>query len=209
MWTEEDRRQLAEIFREDDRLRAEREAEARQSAAPPREPVVVRKEYSDALLVAPAADEGEKDWSGWENWLRGHQMIERELICEAVGEVVSEVLDDMRVEFDAACAKVRDEAKILFEMQAERGAQIAEMNRQAAAAECDKLRIELRAFLTQQVERSAFVGEIRTGVAELERQRAESVLVERDARIERLEIQVRALANYLSLSGLNPPKEVG
>jgi hypothetical protein len=201
MWTEEDRRHLADLYREDDRLRAEREEEARQSAAPPQESVV-RKEYSDALLVVtPAADEGEKDWSGWENWMAAHKQNERELIMETVAEV----LNEMQASFDAACAKVRDEAKILFEMQAEKGAQIAEVNKQAAAVECDKLRIEIRAFFAQQAERSVYVGEVRKQVAELERTRAESALAERDARIERLEVQMRMLCSYLSINGYNPP----
>src|SRR6516165_5918944 len=101
MWTEEDRRNLAALYREDDRLRAEREEEARQSAALPQAPVV-RKEYSDALVVTSSADEGEKDFSGWENWMRAHKQIERELILETVAEV----LNEMQASFDAACDKV-------------------------------------------------------------------------------------------------------
>jgi len=62
----------------------------------------------DNALQAPAAGtditassmaEGEQyDWSGWEKWLRGHIMNERQVMAYAIGQVVAETSKEMREE---------------------------------------------------------------------------------------------------------------
>jgi hypothetical protein len=38
----------------------------------------------------------EPDWSGWENWLRGHLNMDREVMIEAFGEALGTVGDELR-----------------------------------------------------------------------------------------------------------------
>ena len=116
MVTDEERRQLAELFREDDRLRAEHvdwTARRNPGASPS-----MRKSGDEAVLyrtieqTAPQpATEPQPDWSQWEAWMAGHLNIlrnefrglldnERELIAKAIGEVTMTLFKRERAAFD-------------------------------------------------------------------------------------------------------------
>lgn len=141
MMTRDERRVMEELFREDDRLRAENELRMAQrkserdmvKTAEGRDRVVERKgdeslvyRRMDNALQAPAGTgvaEGEQDpWAAWNRWVRGHILAERSVIAQALGEVVAEVLKDVRderarelVERDVKIARLEGmAAEVLF-----------------------------------------------------------------------------------------------
>src|SRR5215468_4184436 len=110
------RRQLADVFREDDRLRAERKADDRLRADQPStrnsepagapymqrnggEAVLYRSYDGHAPAPAPAADDPWKDWNAW---VKGHLLNERQVVAYAIGEVVADTRKEVRAEFEAA-----------------------------------------------------------------------------------------------------------
>src|SRR4029077_5318305 len=50
----------------------------------------------------------EPDWSGWENWLRGHLDIEREIMIEAFGEALGVTCQELRDRISALELKLAE-----------------------------------------------------------------------------------------------------
>jgi hypothetical protein len=198
-----DREHMRQLFREDDRLRAEREEEARQSAAPP--PTrTVHKDFTSINVLAPAARATEeKDWSGWQRWLDGN-------IKAATTQLTDEMLDTMA----AAIAALRREreneinrraAPLETESRELKNALTAAADRVAAV---EKAHAELRDRRTRdevQARYSDHVVEIRKQLAsthvELANKHIEAALAERDARIKQLETKMAMLVQFLGMSG--------
>src|SRR5262249_1506251 len=110
--TNEDRRYLAELGREQDRLLAEHaEWTARREAAGAA-PVqksddgggLVYKTIEDAM-PAPA----EPDWSAWERWLKGHLAILRQEMIKGIAEGVMMLIHRERDALDRKLAGLRAE----------------------------------------------------------------------------------------------------
>src|SRR5438874_6285648 len=53
-------------------------------------------------------DAPEPDWSGWENWLRSHLEIEREVLTEAFGEALGITCQELRDRISALELKVAE-----------------------------------------------------------------------------------------------------
>jgi hypothetical protein len=47
--------------------------------------------FTERHAIATRADDQETDWSGWENWLRGHLNIEKQSILDAVVDAVGDL----------------------------------------------------------------------------------------------------------------------
>jgi hypothetical protein len=139
MVTDDERRQLAEFFREDDRLRAEhadyltrREAERQagdsqdlcftEPGKPKGSPLVRKSQpnepgsglvYRTTETQPAAAAEPQPDYSGWEAWMAGHLANERaqllDLIAVAMGTALAEERKTARTERDAELLKLRSE----------------------------------------------------------------------------------------------------
>src|SRR5262249_30727452 len=64
--------------------------------------MVITREDDESLLYRvtdnSALEGGQHDWSGWEKWIRGHIMNERQVMARAMGEVVAETCKEMREE---------------------------------------------------------------------------------------------------------------
>jgi hypothetical protein len=217
MTDEYERRQLAELFREDDRLRAEHEEwlARRQAAQQPPEPAsFVKREASTTLYrvidnnaLPPAAESAaDEGWEGWEKWLRGHLGLEREEMSAAVAALVVELRKEWRAEREIAL--VERDRKIgmiegeLCETKAILGDVLTKLS--AATSEIEQLRTERRERQIRDqtiIERSSRVAELQrenaASRAALERQRSEQALAERDARIDRLETQLGMLLRYI------------
>jgi hypothetical protein len=95
------KRHLAELYAEDDRLRAEarRQERAAASAAAADTSGLLYRDYTGgapydapAGVAAPANAEGAYDWSGWEKWLAGHLAIHQREMGEGVAWFVSNYL---------------------------------------------------------------------------------------------------------------------
>jgi hypothetical protein len=111
------RHHLDELYREDDRLRADHErwmARREADASPPvsktgemaMESTLYRVHEPERAPVASPRSSSEPDWSGWENWLRGHLDIERkellDTLAQAMGYAISEVRHQLRTEMKQA-----------------------------------------------------------------------------------------------------------
>jgi len=117
------RAELAELYREDDRLRAEhrewmaqREAQAASLARRNDSPAgLVFKRHDDAM-VEPAS-QGEQDWSQWENWWAARFEPERRALVEGIADGLDVLLkheeDRTRAEQKAAIAPLEREIAYL------------------------------------------------------------------------------------------------
>src|SRR5215471_1837597 len=115
--TPEDRRELAELYAADDRLRqeheqwfvqrgAEREALVREKGP---DGFLYREHENNALVPGTAADsepsEGEltetdkKNLAGWNAWMRGHLDIERQAIREELEGALVTIIVELRKEW--------------------------------------------------------------------------------------------------------------
>jgi hypothetical protein len=216
---EHERRQLAKLFREDDRLRAENEQWLARRQAPS-EPIVegqgaayVQKFGSEELLYrvvdnsAPAAESAPADeWAGWNAWVRAHLDNEREALTDTMAEVIVELRREWRAEREIALVERDRRIGVvegeLCETKAMLGDAFAKLN--AATGEIEQLRTERRERQIRDAtiaERSSRVAELQrenaASRAALERQRSEQALAERDARIDRLETQLGMLLRYI------------
>jgi hypothetical protein len=122
------RHYLNELYREDDRLRAEYAAwtAVREAAASP--PVsesaglgVLYRDYDGgASRAAAEAEPAQEDWSGWERWLDGHLALHRAEMIEGMAQLV--------------CEFVRQNIDPLEQQLAELKAEVAELKARAALA---------------------------------------------------------------------------
>jgi hypothetical protein len=117
MRDDEFHRELRELFREDDKLRAEHHQYMAERKALANLPVsengdagLVYKDYDNSAppAAAAAADE-ETDWSGWERWLRAHLDNEREVILDIVGHAMDMLAEQERTAIDRQLAELRAE----------------------------------------------------------------------------------------------------
>ena len=139
--------------------------------------IIYRQHDNSAPAPAP---EPEQDWSAWEAWMAGHLANEREAMLDGVAEFVVTMLDRERDAFSRQLAEQRreiTELRNLFQQREERATAVAEVRRE-------------------------HMGER----AELERQRFATALAERDAKIEKLEMQMKMLCSFLSVGGYDLPK---
>jgi len=135
--TDEERRQLAELFREDDLLRAEHEQWlARREAtreAPMRKSNAATEQNAQASAAPPdtgpasstetdaeLTETDKKNLEGWNAWLRAHIAIERQSIREELEGTLIEIIVELRAERDAEIKKA----------VAERDAEIAHLRGQ-------------------------------------------------------------------------------
>jgi len=60
-------------------------------------------------LQAPAAAAEEQNWDGWNRWIKAHILNERQVMAQAMGEVVAETCKELRQERDAVIAPLKAE----------------------------------------------------------------------------------------------------
>ena len=94
MWTEDDRRELAEHCREHDRLMAEEHVPAL------RDELITKENAADLIFKkiqrpAPQPEESQ-DWSGWERWLRAHLDNNNAELVEVFTNAVAEALAEIQ-----------------------------------------------------------------------------------------------------------------
>jgi hypothetical protein len=127
-------------------------------------------------LAPVGADTDEVNATAWNAWLKAHLAIERRGLLDALAHDICEIMDAVREEREAGEARLRRE--------------ITELRRQLAERE----------------ERGAAIAEIRREYAGVERERTDSALAQRDARISALEDKLQMLLRFLSLQGLDLPR---
>ena len=135
-----------------------------------------------AVTVAAASTGNGDDSNGWNDWVKRHLENER-----------AEVLDLV----------VRMVGQVIHEMRKERAVEIAALRRELT---------QLRSLLGEREERAAAVAEVKRQYAqdrgERDRERLQADLASRDAKIEKLEMQVRMLCQFLSVSGYDLPRGI-
>jgi hypothetical protein len=167
-----------------DYLRSEREAAPAPQPQPP-----LQREASSADLVFKTTENAlapvqtpvtmdAKTQEPWDAWLLAHLRNERTDLLDGLEKGLCEMMDAVRADREAGDAAVRRE--------------LTELRRELAASE----------------ERRAAVAEVRKQFAGVERERLESTLALRDARIAALEQRMDTLMRFMSLQGYEPPKGV-
>ena len=210
-----ERRELARLFDEQDKLLAEAREEAEHKALTQRADPATGLVYRDA-----PAPESEPDWSGWEAWRAGHEDILRQDIIKALDkqyDVVAEALGlmraEMRLETDRRITVLENENKDLRTLLSEALSRMSEA-RKIAEADAHEQRAAIaelrRAELTRTVrdrtliERSDRVSELMrenaASRAELARQQFDQAFSQRDARLTSMEEKFAMLLHFLSLS---------
>jgi hypothetical protein len=127
--------------------------------------------------LVTAAAAGEQDWSAWERWMAAHQANLKTEIYDALAVGMAEFASEYVSEKLAPLkVEIADLKRTLAERD-ERAKAIAEVKREVAG---------------ERVEREAL--------------QLASALAVRDAKIEKLETQVRMLCSFLSVSGVDLPK---
>src|SRR5215469_1187232 len=104
---------IEQVCREDDRLRAERQWQAKRclkdaSLVRKSAPGVIYRDVAPAEnradesalqctqpVTSPAPSTDEERWVGWERWLQGHLDIERGNLIEALGGALSDTSNDL------------------------------------------------------------------------------------------------------------------
>ena len=204
--SEDDRRELARLCAEHDQLMAEARTQQNDTK-------VVYKEFNNAL--APAAVDEEQDWSawhdGWERWIKGHLGIAHgEIIrevTEALGELIVELRKEWRHDVDRCVAALQGENAELKGMLGETLTKF-DTTTKALAGEIEQLRQgwqterRERAIRDQTiVERSGRIAELQrenaTARLVLERQQLDEALAEHRNRVDRIEIKLGMLLNFL------------
>ena len=179
------RDEIRQLCAEHDKLMAEHAdwmARRRARASPPMsetgDPGICYRDYTNGALLAASAPE--QDGFDLQGWLDHHLANEREAMLDGVAEFVVTMLDRERDAFSRQLAEQRreiTELRNLFQQREERATAVAEVRRE-------------------------HMGER----AELERQRFATALAERDAKIEKLEMQMKMLCSFLSVGGYDLPK---
>jgi hypothetical protein len=213
-----ERRELARLFDEQDRMMEAAREEARQKKLMRRADPVSGLVFRDA--PAPAVDideENRKNQEGWDEWCRGHISI---MIHELLGLMaldLKDLCDSLRQEWAEAIEKriggVQSENT---EVKALLGSALAKLN--AAESEMQQQRAEIAALRRAEerrttrdatlVERSGRIAELQrqnaASHAELAREQRDRELAARDHRIDLLEARVEALLRHIGLMGLEP-----
>jgi hypothetical protein len=110
------RRHLDQLCREDDRLRAERASEP--LGSPPvsesPDPGVLYRDYNGDAPTAAAEAVSAQDWSGWENWIRGHLNVERRQLAECFAEAMAVYVREKLAERDARITRLEGKVEALL-----------------------------------------------------------------------------------------------
>jgi len=216
---DDERRELARLFDEQDRMLAEARAEAEHKE-------LTKRADENGLVYRNHEPAPEPDWSGWEAWRAGHEdHLRVEIIAalkkqyDTVAEALGLMRGEMRLETDRRMTVLENENKDLRNMLSDALSRMSEA-RKTTEAETHELRSLVakldRAELTRQVrdrtliERSDRVSELMrdnaTSRAQLATQQREQELAARDHRIEQLELRLKMLCQFLSVGGYDLPK---
>jgi hypothetical protein len=212
-----ERRELAQLYREQDKLLAEAKVEREYKELMQRadENGIIRR---DAPAPEPAVD-----WSNWENWLQGHQnILKAEILDWVLDNVPAFVCTYVREKLDERDHKIAGLEAELVECKGLLGDALGKLDkvREKTEASCRRQQdgiVELRQFEAERrareqvsIERTQYINELRREVADtqvkLQNTAIDAALGARDARIERLETQLRMLLQFLSISGVDLPR---
>ena len=206
-----ERRELAALFDEQDRMLAEARAEAEHKTLMQR---------ADENGLVHRNQEPEADWSNWEAWRAGHEDRLRVEIIKAldqehdnIDKALAQALEQVYHEIDRRVGTLENENRELRGMLGEALSRMSEA-RKTAEANASEQRAAIakleRAELTRQVrdrtliERSdrvsALMRENSASRAELARQQFEQAFSQRDARLTSMEEKFAMLLHFLSLS---------
>jgi hypothetical protein len=211
-------RELAALYREHDRFRDEQRAITEQEALTRRVDPSTGLVHRDAPAPAP-----EPDWSGWENWLQGHQAIlKAEILDWTLDNVSAFVCTYVREKLEARDAKIADLEAELVECKGLVGDALGKLDkvRDSTEASCRRQQdgiVELRRFEAERrareqtsLERTQYINELRRDVAsvqvKLQNKEIDAALAERDAKISAIEERLQMLLRFLSISGVDPPR---
>ena len=210
---DDERRELARLFDEQDRMLAAAREEAEHKA-------LTKRADENGLVYRNHEPAPEPDWSGWEAWRAGHEDILRQEIIKAldkqydtVAEALGLLRSEMRLETDRRITVLENENKDLRTLLSEALSRMSEA-RKTAEADAHEQRAAIakleRAELTRQVrdrtliERSDRVSELMrdnaASRAELARQQFDQAFAARDARLRTMEEKFTMLLHFLSLS---------
>ena len=194
MWTEDDKRQLAEHCREHDRLMAEEHAPA------PRDELVTKEDAADLIYKrirrpAPQPEE-DADFSGWERWLRGHLDNNNAELVEVFSDAVA-----------IALAKVQETRAADKAELAALKPELAALRTQIEATKAD-IKSENAALRAKVDVLTAAKADAAALVEKLESDRRERALECANFAVEIAELrsQMKVLGGYLSVN-FDPPRE--
>jgi hypothetical protein len=210
---------LAALYREHDRFREEMRAITEHEALTKRadETGLVHREQQDALVTVPEPtpdelpgfNDRQADAIAYvicelrREWRRDLQQLRQEY--ESVIERRAGVLQGENCELRGLLGdalgkldKVRDSTEASCRRQ------------QAGIVELKQFEAERRAREQVSIERTQYINELRREVADtqvkLQNTAIDAALAERDARIERLEMQLKMLLQFMSVSGVDLPR---
>jgi hypothetical protein len=209
------RAELAELYREDDRRRAEH-AEQKGGAngvCVQREAPVGDLLYRTTDNVLEPASEPEESWGEWEAWMAGHLRNAREEMFDVIAEAMNKLVDQERAAADKQRVALQEEISglttVLNEVRRQYAEQVETLRRDFQA---QIVQVEQERVIREQaaVEARNYVADIRRQAAaehvELEKRRVDDYLAERDSRIKQLEVKMDMLCRFLSVSGVDLPK---
>jgi hypothetical protein len=197
MWTEDDRRELAEFCREHDRLMAERQETAR------KDELITKENAADLIYKrirrpAPQPEESQ-DWSGWERWLRGHLDNNNAELVEVFSDAVAIALAKVQ---ETRAADKAELAALKAELAALR-TQVETLTTTKADVKSENaaLRAKVDVLIAAKADAAALV-------EKLESDRRERALECADfaVKIAELHSQMKVLGGYLSVN-FDPPRE--
>jgi SMC interacting uncharacterized protein involved in chromosome segregation len=216
---DDERRELARLFDEQDKLLAEAKAEREYKE-------LTRRVGESGLAFRDQEPESEINWDGWERWRSGHENLLREEISKAldqehdnVDKALAQSLEEVYLEIDRRVGTLENENRELRGMLGEALSRFAEA-RKIAEAEAQKQHAAIERLERQELvrrtrdatitERSNRISELMrdnaASRAELARQQFDQAFAVRDARLRTMEEKFAMLLQFLSLQGLDPPK---
>jgi len=205
-WTEDDRRELAELCREHDRLMAEEHAPAL------RDELITKENAADLIFKkiqrpAPQPEESQ-DWSGWERWLRAHLDNNNAELVEVFTNAVAEALAE--IQHATREARAADKAE-LAALRAADKAELAALRTQVetlTATKADIARLENENAVLRAKVDVLTAADTTTLIEKLESDRRERALECANFAVEIAELrsQMKVLGGYLSVN-FDPPRE--
>jgi hypothetical protein len=206
MWTEDDRRELAEHCREHDRLMAEEHVPAL------RDELITKENAADLIFKkiqrpAPQPEESQ-DWSGWERWLRAHLDNNNAELVEVFTNAVAEALAE--IQHATREARAADKAE-LAALRAADKAELAALRTQVetiTATKADIASLENENAVLRAKVDVLTAADTTTLIEKLESDRRERALECADfaIKIAELHSQMKVLGGYLSVN-FDPPRE--
>ena len=205
-WTEDDRRELAELCREHDRLMAEEHTPAL------RDELITNENAADLIFKkiqrpAPQPEESQ-DWSGWERWLRAHLDNNNAELVEVFTNAVAEALAE--IQHATREARAADKAE-LAALRAADKAELAALRTQVetlTATKADIARLENENAVLRAKVDVLTAADTTTLIEKLESDRRERALECANFAVEIAELrsQMKVLGGYLSVN-FDPPRE--